>query len=98
MAAEPILEKESENATYSINEGLSNMSKIVSVSENNSQYDFLQHVTSVKDKHSQGGFPGDEITMKEATLTRDGWQRPKIQFMPHINQGFAKDRNSQSSN
>lgn len=48
--SEPIQEKESENAQSL--ERFSNMSKVVSVSENNSQYDFLQHVTSIKDRQS----------------------------------------------
>ena len=98
MANEPIPEKESENASYSINEGLSNMSKIISMSDNNSQYEFLQHVTSVKDKLSQGFSAEENTNVKNQSLAREGWSRPNLSNVPANHYAALNQRKSASSN
>lgn len=95
--AEPIPEKESEEHTYSMNEALSNMSRILSASDNNSQYDFLQHVNSIKDRQSHVTAPEDTAPKEALFHNAEQPQRSRLANVPPRYPAL-QPKNSTSSN
>lgn len=95
--AEPIPEKESEEHTYSMNEALSNMSRILSASENTSQYDFLQHVNSIKDRQSHVTAAEDLAPKDVQHNNADPAQRARLANVPPRYPAL-QHKNSTSSN